>query len=185
MRRLLAIAALLAAFAALAQHPAPEPSSPKPPAKAPSPAARIADVAWLTGYWVGEGMGGEIEDVWLPPKAGVLLGAFRLYRTDGKPGFYELFAIEEVDDTLQFVVKHFHPDWVGWEEKGKAPRIRLSRISAEEIAFGRVVFRRAGPDSLVVKLAIREKSGEVRNETLIYWRKPLQSEVTKPGAPAH
>ncbi|HQY48321.1 MAG TPA: DUF6265 family protein, partial [Usitatibacteraceae bacterium] len=128
MRRLLALATVVLAFGAAAQYPAPGAPSPQPAAKAPSPPARVGDVAWLTGYWVGEGMGGELEDVWLPPKAGVLLGAFRLYRTDGKPGFYELFAIEEVDDTLQFVVKHFHPDWVGWEEKDKALRIRLSRI---------------------------------------------------------
>jgi len=91
----------------------------------------------------------------------------------GKPGFYELFAIEEVDDTLQFVVKHFNPDWVGWEEKDKALRIRLSRIAPGEFAFGRIVFRRAGPDGLVVKLGIREKSGEIRHETLTYRRKPL------------
>jgi len=173
MRRLLALATVVLAFGAAAQYPAPGAPSPQPAAKAPSPPARVGDVAWLTGYWVGEGMGGELEDVWLPPKAGVLLGAFRLYRTDGKPGFYELFAIEEVDDTLQFVVKHFHPDWVGWEEKDKALRIRLSRISPDEAVFGRIVFERKGTDCLVVKLAIREKSGELRHETLSYRRKPL------------
>ena len=173
MRPLLALAVLLVAFPAAAQYPAPGASAPPPAARAPAPAARIADVAWLTGYWVGEGMGGELEDVWLPPKAGVLLGAFRLHRTDGKPGFYELFAIEEVDDTLQFVVKHFHPDWVGWEEKDKALRIRLSRVSNDEIVFGRIVFQRQGADGLVVRLAIREKGGEVRHETLAYRRKPL------------
>ena len=173
MRRLLAAALLCLALPAFAQYPSPGAGAPEAAAKPPSPPARIADVAWLQGYWVGEGLGGEIEDVWLPPKAGVLLGAFRLHRTDGKPGFYELFAIEEVDDTLQFVVKHFHPDWVGWEEKDKALRIRLTRISAEEIVFGRIVFQRTAPDGLVVKLAIREKSGELRHETLTYRRKPL------------
>lgn len=173
MRRLLALATVALAFGAAAQYPSPGAPAAQPAAKAPSPPARVGDVAWLTGYWVGEGMGGELEDVWLPPKAGVLLGAFRLYRTDGKPGFYELFAIEEVDDTLQFVVKHFHPDWVGWEEKDKALRIRLSRISADEAVFGRIVFERKGADGLVVKLAIREKSGELRHETLSYRRKPL------------
>ena len=173
MRLPLAALALLACVAASAQYPSPGATPSPPAAAAPSPPARIADVAWLTGYWIGEGLGGEVEDVWLPPKAGVLLGAFRLHRTDGKPGFYELFAIEEVDDTLQFVVKHFNPDWVGWEEKDKALRIRLSRIAPGEFAFGRIVFQRAGPDGLVVKLGIREKSGEVRHETLTYRRKPL------------
>jgi hypothetical protein len=159
MRRLLAAALLCLALPAAAQYPA--------------PAARIADVAWLQGYWVGEGLGGSVEDVWLPPKAGVLLGAFRLVKEGGKPGFYELFAIEEVDDTLQFVVKHFNPDWVGWEEKDKALRIRLSRLEKDEMAFGRIVFQRLGADGLVVKLGIREKGGEIRHETLTYRRKPL------------
>jgi hypothetical protein len=173
MRRLLAATAFLLATTALAQYPSPGAPAPEAAAKPPEPAARIADAAWLQGYWEGEGLGGRVEDVWLPPKAGVLLGAFRLVKADGKPGFYELFAIEEVDDTLQFVVKHFNPDWVGWEDKDKALRIRLSRIAPGEMAFGRIVFERKGADGLVVKLAIREKSGEVRHETLTYRRKPL------------
>jgi len=172
MRRLLACALLALATAIHAQAPAPEAAAPAK-ARPAAPPARIADVAWLTGYWVGEGLGGTVEDVWLPPQAGVLLGAFRLVRADGKPGFYELFAIEEVDDTLQFVVKHFNPDWVGWEEKDKAMRIRLTKITPGEIAFGGVVFRKAGADTFVVELAIREKSGALRHETLTYRRKPL------------
>jgi hypothetical protein len=173
MRRLLAAALLAIATAALGQYPNHGTAAPEAAAKPPSPAARIAQAAWLTGYWVGEGLGGTVEDVWLPPRAGVLLGAFRLQKADGKPGFYELFAIEEVDDTLQFVVKHFNPDWVGWEEKDKALRIRLTRISADEIAFGGIVLQRAAADTLVVKLAIREKNGALRHEGLTYKRKPL------------
>ena len=173
MRRLLAAALLCLALPALAQYPSPGAGAPEAAAKPPSPPARIADVAWLQGYWVGEGLGGEVEDVWLPAKAGVLLGAFRLLRKDGKPGFYELFAIEEVDDTLQFVVKHFNPDWVGWEEKDKTFRVRLSKISKDEIAFGRIVLRRAAADTLVVEIAIRQKDGAVNQETMTYRRKPL------------
>ncbi len=126
MRRLLAAALLCLALPAAAQYPSPGAGAPEAAAKPPAPAARIADVAWLQGYWVGEGLGGSVEDVWLPPKAGVLLGAFR-----------------------------------------------LSRIAPGEFAFGRIVFQRAGPDGLVVKLGIREKGGEIRHETLTYRRKPL------------
>jgi hypothetical protein len=173
MRRLLAAALLAIASTALAQNSATATSTPETATRPPAPAARIAQVAWLTGYWIGEGLGGTIEDVWLPPRAGVLLGAFRLHKADGKPGFYELFAIEEVDDTLEFVVKHFNPDWVGWEERDKAMRIRLMRISADEIVFGGIVFQRAAADTLVVKLAIREKNGQLRQETLTFRRTPL------------
>jgi hypothetical protein len=173
MRILLAGVLFAASSLSLAQYPAPSPPAEPVAATAASPPARIAEVAWLQGYWTGEGLGGQVEDVWLPPKAGVLLGAFRLMKADGKPGFYELYAIEEVDDTLQFVVKHFNPDWVGWEEKDKALRIRLSRIAKDEIAFGRIVFRRTGPDSLVVDLGLRQKDGNVTSQSLSYTRKPL------------
>lgn len=171
MRALLA-AACLAATVAFSQPVPPAPSVTAGP-KAPSPPARIADAAWLQGYWAGPGMGGEGEDVWLPAKAGAMLGAFRLMRGDGKPAFYELFAIEEVDDTLQFVVKHFNPDWVGWEEKDKALRLRLSRVAKDELAFGGVAFRRLGPDSIAVDVTLRQKDGTSKTHTFDYRRKPL------------
>jgi hypothetical protein len=176
MRNLLAAAcvaaACLTASLAIAQPSPPSPTA-TTEAKTPSPPARVADAAWLQGYWAGTGMGGEAEDVWLPAKAGVMLGAFRLMKADGKPSFYELFAIEEVDDTLVFVVKHFNPDWVGWEEKDKALRLRLTRRSADELAFGGVVFRRSGSDSLAVDVTLRQKDGTTKTHTFDYRRKPL------------
>lgn len=90
MRRLFAAALLAIATTVLAQNTVPGTAAPEAPAKPPTPAARIAQVAWLTGYWIGEGLGGTIEDVWLPPRGGVLLGAFRLQKADGKPGFLQL-----------------------------------------------------------------------------------------------
>ena len=33
-----------------------------------SPKARIADMAWLAGRWVGEFMGGKGEEVFAPPQ---------------------------------------------------------------------------------------------------------------------
>lgn len=164
--------ALLATGSAFAQSPPPAPSVTAAP-KAPSPPARIADAAWLQGYWSGTGMGGEAEDVWLPAKAGVMLGAFRLMKPEGKPAFYELFAIEEVDDTLVFVVKHFNPDWVGWEEKDKALRLKLTRASKDELAFGGVVFRRPGADTLAVDVTLRQKDGTQKTHTFDYRRKAL------------
>ena len=165
--RIITAAALLLCAASLAQTP------PAPPSAPESPPAKIADVAWMQGYWVGEGMGGVVEDVWLPPKAGVLLGAFRLMKGDGTPGFYEIFAIEEFEGSLRFIVKHFHPDWVGWEEKDQALKLRLTRLAPGELAFGGVVLKREGEDGLRVELTIRSKDGSVKHERLDYKRRPL------------
>ena len=140
-----------------------------------SPPATLADVAWLQGYWDGEGMGGTVEDIWMPPRAGVMLGAFRLVKKDGAPGgFYELFAVEEYEGSLRFVAKHFNPDWVGWEEKDKALRLRLTAKTPTELAFGGVVFRREGDDMLTVEIAMRGRDGAApRLEVLRFKRRPL------------
>ena len=53
--RIVLAALLLAANVALAQAPAPVPTPPPP--------AKIESMAWLAGYWEGEGMGGVMEDI--------------------------------------------------------------------------------------------------------------------------
>jgi hypothetical protein len=139
---------------------------------APAPPAKIADMAWLQGYWVGEGMGGSIEDLWGPPRAGVMLGTFRLLKADGSPRFYELIAVEEFEGSLRFVVKHFHPDWVGWEEKDQAVKMRLTRIGPNQATFGGIALKRVD-DTLTVEVTIKTKDGAVRTETLVFKRRPL------------
>lgn len=41
------------------------------------PPATLADVAWLVGSWHGPGLGGETDQVWLPPVGGAMPGMFR------------------------------------------------------------------------------------------------------------
>jgi hypothetical protein len=141
-------------------------------AQPPSPPAKIEQMAWLAGYWEGEGLGGTMEDIWMPPRDGVILGAFRLVQPGGK-GFYELFAIEEFEGSLRFVVKHFHRNWVGWEEKDVALKMPLQRISEGEASFGGVVFRREAPDALAVDLTMRMRDGTSKTEVLRFRRRAL------------
>src|SRR5688572_27021494 len=98
----LVVPMLLAVTTAFAQVPAP-------------PSAKLSDVAWLEGYWAGEGFGGAADEAWMPARSGSMLGVFRSLKPDGTPSFYEILAIEEVEGSLRLVVKHFHPNWVGWE----------------------------------------------------------------------
>ena len=44
---------------------------------AASPAARIDDLGWLAGAWVGEAGGRWTEESWTPPRGGVMLGVSR------------------------------------------------------------------------------------------------------------
>ena len=135
--------------------------------------AKIDAVAWLKGYWVGEGYGGTVETLMGPPKAGVMLCNFRHMKPDGKPGFYELCGIEEHEGTLRFVIKHFHPNWVGWEEKDFALQAKLMRISKDEVVFGNMTIRRTGKDAIEMELVIANKDGSSRKEILRFKRQPL------------
>jgi hypothetical protein len=141
-------------------------------AAAPPP-AKIAAMAWLKGYWAGEGYGGHVETLMGPPKAGVMLGYFRHFKPDGQPGFYEMCAIEEHEASLRFVIKHFHPNWVGWEEKDYAMQARLTRLTKDEAVFGNMTIRRTGKDAVEMELLITPKDAPSRKEVLRLKRQAL------------
>jgi len=173
------VAALCLSISARAQAPQPGPPTSLPPPgplatpAAVSPPARIDAMAWLKGYWVGDGFGGKVEDLWGPPRAGVMLGAFRMTRADGKPGFYEMAAIEEVDNSLRLVVKHFHSNWIGWEEKDHAHQAKLVKLTPTEVVFGNITFKRKGKNDLDIEMHIVPKDGTPKIEVLHYKRQAL------------
>jgi hypothetical protein len=158
--------ALLALCAqAQAQAPKAEP--------APIP-AKIESVAWMKGYWVGEGFGGAVETLMGPAKGGIMMGYFRHIRADGKPGFYEICAIEEYEGTLRFVIKHFHPNWIGWEEKDRALQAKLVRHAGDEWVFGNMIVRRVGKDGMVMEWTIYDRASLTpRKEILKFKRQAL------------
>ena len=58
-------------------HAADAPQTRQLAANAKSPPAKIADIAWLQGHWVGKALGGDTEEMWMPPQHGVMLGMYR------------------------------------------------------------------------------------------------------------
>ena len=150
----------------------PKEAAKQPPKEAALAPAKISAMAWMKGYWAGEGYGGTIETFMGPPKAGVMIGTFRHMRPDGNPGFYEICAFEEYEGSLRFIVKHFHPSWVGWEEKDRALQAKLVRLGPDEWQFGNMLVKRTGKDAFVMELTIT-KDGTTRKEVLRFKRQPL------------
>lgn len=130
--------------------------------------ASIADVAWLTGRWVGEGMGAVAEEVWLPPAGGAMAGTFRLVN-DGSVDFYELITLQEIEGSLVLRLKHFEPDLTGWEEKDEWVDFPLVRRGTDELFFDGLTIRRLAEDRMRVWLAF-ERDGEV-GEALFEYRR--------------
>lgn len=128
------------------------------------PAARVADVAWLAGRWVGEGLGGSIDEVWSEPAGGAMVGYFRLVQ-DGKPVFYEIMTLLESEGSVEMRLKHVNPDMTGWEEKADFVTFKLAKLEPDAIYFSGLTFRRAGPDRLEIYLSLRNRAdGTVREE---------------------
>lgn len=131
-------------------------------------APSIDAAAWLSGRWVGEGLGGEMEEVWSAPVGGQMVGHFRLVR-DGAPVFYEIMLIDVADGGVRMRVKHFNPDFVGWEEKDAWVTFEPVSASPEALVFSSLAIRREGADRIVMTLRIRHQDG-VRDEILTFRR---------------
>jgi len=136
---------------------------------AASPPAAITDMAWLAGHWTGEGLGGQVEEIWSPPQAGAMMGMFRLVH-DGTTSFYELMTLVEGGGSLVLRVKHFGPDLTGWEEKAETVDFALAAAAGDRYYFDGLTFHRHGNDATTIYVRISSKDGAVREEAFRYTR---------------
>jgi len=161
--------ALIGALAFVATAAAqPTASTPAPPA---ADIAVMQNASWLAGRWVGEGLGGEIEENWSLPAGAQMVGHFRLVR-NGAVVFYEISLLDVVNGGVRMRVKHFNPDFVGWEEKDGWHAFDPVSSSADTLAFAGLTLRRIDANTLETVIRIRYQDGE-RDETLRLHRAPL------------
>ena len=140
-------------------------------AEGATPAADSIEVmSWIAGRWEGDGLGGQTEESWNPPMAGEMIGTFRLIRA-GKPVFYEFLRFGPTDGGLAMRLKHFNPDMTGWEEKDKFVTFRYVKTEGYTVYFEGLTFRRDSPTEMTIFLALKNKAGEVREETFRMKRK--------------
>lgn len=143
------------------------------PAKAepPSPPAHIGAASWLAGIWVGEGLGGQVEESWSAPRGGQMIGHFSLVR-NGAPVFYELMLLDEQAGGLRLRVKHFNPDFTGWEEKDGWHSFEPRAAAPGELLFDGLSLRLEG-GQLVATVTLRDRaSGTVQDRVLRFQRAP-------------
>lgn len=123
-------------------------------------------LAWLEGHWIGAGLGGKVEEVWLKPEGGTMLGMFRLI-SGGKPNFYELVTITEKEGEFSMRLKHFHADLAGWEKQKESLLWEASEVEERRIRFGPVLYEASGDDTLFAWVEL----GEDQTEKLTFHRK--------------
>jgi len=139
--------------------------------EAVSPPAEIGRLAWLAGYWRGDGLGGECEEMWSPPVGDRMHGIFTL-RQEGEIVFSESMLLVEEAGSLVLKVKHFNPDFVGWEEKGDSVSFPLVRLGDEEAYFDGLTIRRTGSGELAIFVVLHHE-GEATEHPFHFRRQAL------------
>jgi hypothetical protein len=117
----------------------------------------------LEGYWIGKIEDDIVEEGWSIPSANSIMGMFKWIK-EGKNYFYEFIIIEKMNDKIELKIKHFNPDFEGWEEKSDFVCYRLLEVSTNKIVFGppdpdekgRLIYEKPDDNSLVAILEMSQ-----------------------------
>ncbi len=126
--------------------------------------AKLEDFQWLVGRWVGTGLGGDCEETFSPIWNRTMVGTFR-YAQDGQLVFSEYFSLVEEDGGMVLKLRHFNPNFTGWEEKDKCVNFPLIKVENQTAHFGGLTYQRIDDDTLKVWVAMRNSNDNTMSET--------------------
>ncbi|WP_298366896.1 DUF6265 family protein [uncultured Lutibacter sp.] len=124
-----------------------------------SPNASINDVSWIAGYWVGDALGGHVEEVWTTPLGDSMMGSFKLV-IDEKVKFYEFCTISQENKSLILRIKHFNNDLKGWEEKENSVEFPLVKLETNKAYFDGLTFEKVSKDKLTMYVVFKNNGKE-------------------------
>jgi hypothetical protein len=114
------------------------------------PPAAIDQMAWMQGCWIQAKPNGSVEELWMAPGGGVMLGLGRTVR-DGKLREYEFTRIAETDGSLAFIAKPSGQDEATFPLKSLTPTEAVFENPAHDFPQ-RVIYRRAGTDAIAARI---------------------------------
>lgn len=125
--------------------------------------AKLEDLQWLVGRWVGTGLGGDCEETFMPIWKQTMVGTFR-YVQDDRLVFSEFFSMVEENGGLVLKLRHFNPDFSSWEEKDKSTNFPLIKIENQTAYFGGLTYQRIDRETLKVWVAMRNSADNSLSE---------------------
>jgi hypothetical protein len=170
--------------------PQPGASQTSPPGAQTAPAsqtpATLTDFAWLAGRWQGDWGPRIAEQEWMAPRAGLMVGTFRLVEDD-KTLVIELFTLLQRPDGIEFRFRHFTPDLVTWE-KSDATVLALESLDPKKIVFvnpvngqpKHAILTRIDPDTYVSRSEIVPETGDLQVIEITYHRQGQAPSATNP-----
>ncbi len=101
---------------------------------ASSSSGKLTPLSFISGRWITELGGDQLEEYWSPPAGDSMMGVFR-WMKNGKVWMNELLTIVDEGDKIVFRLKHFDAKMVGWEEKAEALTLKLVSSTEAEAVF--------------------------------------------------
>ena len=132
----------------------------------------IDDFNFLAGYWEGAGFGGQSEEMWMPAKDGRMFGIFK-QSFDGELSFTEFMEIIESEDGWELRLKHFNPDFTGWEESTEHVSFPFVSVSENKAVFNGLSYEITAAGKLRIELRLRRGDGSISTEVFEFSRVPL------------
>jgi len=156
-----------------ATHPSAGPSADQ---ASHTPKLAISEFAWLEGKWQGAWGPRVAEQVWTAPKAGQMLGLFRVLEND-KALVIELFSLFQTADGVELRLRHFTSELVPWEQSDLTT-LKLVGLDAQTAIFEnpsdgqpkRDVFTRIDPDTYTFKSDVVPAAGGTHATEIRYHR---------------
>jgi hypothetical protein len=148
-------------------------------AAAPVPAAPVSlsPLTWLAGCWKRETPQRVVEEQWMAPAGGVMLGMSRAIRaTDGKLVEFEQVRIEARGDSAVYVANPARQAMAEFVAIAYDDTLILFENKAHDFPQ-RIGYRRVGPDSLEAWIEGPGPAGKARRVEYPYRR------VACPGRP--
>ncbi|MEM7314019.1 MAG: DUF6265 family protein [Planctomycetota bacterium] len=134
--------------------------------EAKAASADLAQFRFLEGAWKGTGFGADCDEMWTAPAGGCMLGTFRMVK-EGQLKFSEFCMIQkDADGGVVLRLKHFNPDFGGWEEKDKFVSFPLIRIEKNKAYFGGLTYAVESNGSLSIWVAMKKKDGSFEEVAL-------------------
>jgi hypothetical protein len=134
-------------------------------------AASTSDLGFLTGCWRLEANGRTVEEHWLAPLGGSLIGVGRTV-SGGKTVEYEFIQIRDLPEGLTYIAK---------PSNQAEARFTIAAKTADEVIFEnpthdfpqRIRYRRVGPDTLHARIE-GTMNGKARGIDFPYTRAKCQ-----------
>jgi hypothetical protein len=126
------------------------------PASPPAVSGRLEQLAFMAGSWGAPSGGADVEEVWLAPKGGLMLGLGRTVK-DGKAVEFEFLRVEQRGESLVYLASP------GGKPATPFPLASLDATSAvfeSNLEFPRRVSYRKNPDGTLTARLEGTRNGQ-------------------------